>query len=130
MSTTKIYLMTLNSPSRRSLRLWTGKSIHALRHCSVKQIGSALVEMQRNVDDLQADIGKLAQVTEQWVAAPVDGNLPTKGRVLLKKVVRARNGGLFQPNPAGHQKARSRGSAFFRNIRQKGDSRGRRSSKG
>ena len=48
------YVLTLNSPSGKGLRLWTGKSIHALRHCSVKQIGLALREMQRNLDALQA----------------------------------------------------------------------------
>jgi len=48
------YVMTLNSPSRKGLRLWTGKSIHALRHCSVKQISLALVELQQHVADLQA----------------------------------------------------------------------------
>lgn len=50
------YALTLNSPSRKTLRLWTGKSIHTLRHCSVKQIGHALMEMQRYVDDLQAPV--------------------------------------------------------------------------
>jgi len=33
-----------------------GKSIHTLRHCSVKQIGHALMEMQQHVDDLQAPV--------------------------------------------------------------------------
>lgn len=33
-----------------------GDSIHALRHCSVKQIGLALREMQQNVDSLQAPV--------------------------------------------------------------------------
>lgn len=47
------YVLTLHSPSRNALRLWTGKSIHALRHCSVKQIGHALMEMQQHVDVLQ-----------------------------------------------------------------------------
>ena len=50
------YVLTLNSPSRKALRLWTGKSIHTLRHCSVKQIGHALMEMQQYVDDLQAPV--------------------------------------------------------------------------
>lgn len=47
------YVLTLNSPSRKALRLWTGKNIHTLRHCSVKQIGHTLREMQQYVDDLQ-----------------------------------------------------------------------------
>ena len=84
MRTTKIYLMTLNSPSRRGLRLWTGKSVHTLRHCSVKQIGSALAEMQRNVNDLQEDIGRLAQVTEQWVGAPTVKKQAVQARQQMK----------------------------------------------
>ncbi len=54
--TPQTYVLTLNSPSRKSIRLWTGKSIHTLRHCSVKQIGHALMEMQQYVDDLQAPV--------------------------------------------------------------------------
>lgn len=50
------YVLTLNSPTRRGLRLWMGESIHALRHCSVKQIGLALREMQQNVDSLRAPV--------------------------------------------------------------------------
>ena len=50
------YVLTLNSPFRKSLRLWTGKNIHTLRHCSVKQMGHALIEMQQHVDDLQAPV--------------------------------------------------------------------------
>jgi hypothetical protein len=49
----QIYVLTLNSPSRKALRLWTGKDIHTLHHCSVKQMGSALMEMQQRLDDLQ-----------------------------------------------------------------------------
>lgn len=49
----RTYVLTLNSPSRKAIRMWTGKSIHTLRHCSVKQIGNALMEMQQHVDDLQ-----------------------------------------------------------------------------
>jgi len=33
-----------------------GDSIHALRHCSVKQLGLALREMQQHVDSLQAPV--------------------------------------------------------------------------
>lgn len=50
------YVLTLNSPSRRAVRLWTGKSIHALRHCSVKQLNYALIELQQHVSDLQAPV--------------------------------------------------------------------------
>jgi hypothetical protein len=64
MGTTQIYLMTLNSPSRRAVRLWTGKSLHSLRHCSIAHIGDALAAMQRDVERLQNDVGKLTQVAE------------------------------------------------------------------
>jgi hypothetical protein len=55
-NTPQTYVLTLNSPSQKGLRLWTGKSIHTLRHCSVKQIGHALMEMQQHVDDLQRPV--------------------------------------------------------------------------
>ena len=61
-NTPLIYLLTLKSPAHKALRLWTGRSIHKLRHCSAKQIGSALVEMQKNVDDLQKTMRALKQV--------------------------------------------------------------------
>ncbi len=64
-NTPQIYLLTLNSPSQTALRLWTGRSVHKLRHCSAKQIGSALVEMQKNVDDLQKHMRTLQQVKAQ-----------------------------------------------------------------
>jgi len=64
-NTPLIYLLTLNSPSQTALRLWTGRSVHKLRHCSAKQIGSALVEMQKNVDDLQKHMRTLQQVKAQ-----------------------------------------------------------------
>jgi hypothetical protein len=53
-TTPRTYVLTLNSPSRKGLRLWMGESIHALRHCSVKQIDQALREMQQKVDTHQA----------------------------------------------------------------------------
>ena len=49
----QIYVLTLDASSRKALRLWKGANIHALRHCSVKQIGSALLEMQQRLEDLQ-----------------------------------------------------------------------------
>jgi len=51
--TPEIYLLTMHSPSRKALRLWTGSSLHRLRHCSTTQLGKALVEMQRQVTVLQ-----------------------------------------------------------------------------
>jgi len=31
---TQVYVLTLNAPSRKTVRLWTGASIHSLRHCT------------------------------------------------------------------------------------------------
>ncbi len=50
----RTYVLTLNSPSRQALRLWTGRSMHTLRHCSVKQIERVLREMQGYIADLQS----------------------------------------------------------------------------
>jgi hypothetical protein len=54
--TPQTYVLTLNSPSRKALRLWTGKSIHTLRHCSVKQLNHALMELQQHMDGAQARV--------------------------------------------------------------------------
>ena len=59
-NTTQVYVLTLNAPSRKTVRLWTGASIHALRHCSSKKIDRTLAEMQQHVDDLQRTISVLA----------------------------------------------------------------------
>lgn len=69
----RIYLLTMNSPSHKAPRLWTGRSIHALRHCSVKQIGSALVEMQQSVDDLQRDMSVLKHAKAQLASGSTKG---------------------------------------------------------
>lgn len=50
------YVLTLNSPSRKSLRVWTGRSIHALRHCSVQQLNHALRELQQHISDVEAPV--------------------------------------------------------------------------
>jgi len=54
--TPQTYVLTLNSPSRKALRLWTGKSIHTLRHCSVKQLRPALRELQQHMDGLEGPV--------------------------------------------------------------------------
>jgi hypothetical protein len=59
-NTTQVYVMALNSPSRKTVRLWTGASIHSLRHCSSKKIDRTLAEMQQHMDDLQRTIRVLA----------------------------------------------------------------------
>jgi hypothetical protein len=53
---TQVYVLTLNASSRKTVRLWTGASIHTLRHCSSMKIDRTLAEMQRHVDDLQRAI--------------------------------------------------------------------------
>jgi len=52
----QVYVLTLNASSRQTVRLWTGASIHSLRHCTSKKIDRTLAEMQRHVDDLQRAI--------------------------------------------------------------------------
>lgn len=69
----RIYLLTMNSLSHKAPRLWTGRSIHALHHCSVKQIGNALVEMQQSVDDLQRDMSVLKHAKAQRVSVSTKG---------------------------------------------------------
>ena len=59
-NTTQVYVLTLNAPSKKTVRLWTGTSIHSLRHCSSKKIDRTLAEMQQHVDDLQRAISVLA----------------------------------------------------------------------
>jgi hypothetical protein len=49
---------------------------------SVNQIGSALVDMQKNVDDLQKNMGTLKTAKEQLAALPAEG-----GREMLKKAI-------------------------------------------
>jgi len=51
---------------------------------SVNQLGSALVDMQKNVDDLQKNMGTIKQVKEQLSSlSPQGGGAP--GADLLKK---------------------------------------------
>jgi len=52
----QVYVLTLNASSRQTVRLWTGASIHSLRHCTSKKIDRTLAEMQGHVDDLQRAI--------------------------------------------------------------------------
>ena len=59
-NTTQVYLLTLNAPSRKTVRLWTGASTHSLRHCSSKKIDRTMAEMQQHVDDFQRAMTGLA----------------------------------------------------------------------
>jgi hypothetical protein len=58
----QVYVLTLQASSRLKIRLWSGTSLHALRHCSVRQLGHALMEMQQQLEALQ-----------RAVAAPATG---------------------------------------------------------
>jgi hypothetical protein len=49
---------------------------------SVKQIGSALVEMQKNVDDLQKNMSTLKSLKDELSALSTDG-----GAGILKKTI-------------------------------------------
>src|SRR6476469_684115 len=64
----QIYLLKLNSPSDNRLRLRTGRSLHTLRHCSAKQMGSALVKMQQNVDALQKSMRVLQNLKKEFAS--------------------------------------------------------------
>lgn len=65
-----------------------GVSIHyaaaqgAFGMASVKQMGSALVEMQKNVDDLQKNMGTLKAAKDQLATASSEG-----GAGILKKAI-------------------------------------------
>lgn len=59
-NTTQVYVLTLNALSRKTIRLWTGASIHSLRHCASNEIDRTLAKMQQHVDDLQRAIMVLA----------------------------------------------------------------------
>jgi hypothetical protein len=57
---TQVYVLTMNTSLKKAVRLWTGASIHSLRHCSSKKIDRTLAEMQRHVDHLQRAITVLS----------------------------------------------------------------------
>jgi hypothetical protein len=126
--TRRTYLLTLNSPSQRALRLWTGQSIHTLRHCSVKEIGGALTEMQQTLEDLQTSMRALQHVTEQLVSASADGvgrALKTDNRAMKAD---ARLSGHDRGTASRKMKETTRGALnrrgpLFRSISQKGDPR-------
>ena len=55
---------------------------------SVKQIGQALVEMQKNVDDMQKNMGTIKQAKEQLTSlAPGGGESLSKEGDSLKKSI-------------------------------------------
>jgi hypothetical protein len=52
---------------------------------SVNQLGSALVDMQKNVDDLQKNMGTVKQIKEQLTSLSPQGGGGTPGGEQLKK---------------------------------------------
>lgn len=90
----------MQSRSRRSIMIVTaffmgfglgGLSLHYAEaqglfgiSTSVSQLGSALVDMQKNVDDLQKNMGTVKQVKEQLSSLSPQGD-GTPGGDLLKK---------------------------------------------
>ena len=53
---------------------------------SVSQLGSALMDMQKNVDDLQKNMGTVKQVKDQLTSLSPQGSIPlTEGKDTLKK---------------------------------------------
>jgi hypothetical protein len=54
--TPQTYVLTLHSPTRSAPRLWTGRNLHQLRHCSAKRIGHVLDEMQEHLDELRSSL--------------------------------------------------------------------------
>lgn len=89
-NTRRTYLLTLNSPSQRALRLWTGRNIHTLRHCSLKEMGSVLVEMQKNLDGLHKSMRTVQHVKEQVLSVSADavGGTRTKDNGSLNMAAR------------------------------------------
>jgi prefoldin subunit 5 len=55
---------------------------------SIKQIGTALTEMQKNVDDLQKNMGTLKQAKEQLTSLSSGGgeSIPKDGDSLKKLI--------------------------------------------
>ena len=115
MRNTQVYLLTLNSPSHKALRLWTGKSLHTLRHCSAKQMSGALVKMQKTLDALKENMGILKQVKEQFASV-------STARV---RQTRDQDNGTSNPRMSndvrtGAMDHSPRRGGFFRNVGQKG----------
>lgn len=52
-TTRQTYVITVPSTARNALRVWTGRSLHQLRHCSDRHISHVLAEMQQHLDHLR-----------------------------------------------------------------------------
>lgn len=55
-----------------SLHVASAQGLFGLK-TSISQIGSALIEMQKNVDDLQKNMGTIKQAKDQLSSLPTDG---------------------------------------------------------
>jgi hypothetical protein len=85
---------TLIQGHSTSSRLWSAGETPPLHYAaaqglfglstSVSQLGSALVDMQKNVDNLQKNMGTVKQVKEQLSSLSPEGE-GTSGSDLLKK---------------------------------------------
>jgi hypothetical protein len=55
---------------------------------SIQQIGSALADMQKNIDDLQKNLGTIKQVKEQLTALSPEGGgiIPKEGETFKKLI--------------------------------------------
>lgn len=62
-TTTQTYLLTVPSTSRSALRVWAGRSVHELRHCSTKRISHVLAEMQQHLDHLRHSLEPAASAS-------------------------------------------------------------------
>ena len=70
-----------------SLHVASAQGLFGLK-TSISQIGSALVEMQKNVDDLQKNMGTIKQAKDQLSSLPSDGGgaIKNKGESLKQLI--------------------------------------------
>ena len=125
MRNTQVYLLTLNSPSHKALRLWTGKSLHTLRHCSAKQMSGALVKMQKTLDALKTNMGILKQVKEQFASVSTARVRQTRDQdngtsKQSAHLADHRNPRMSNDVRTGAMDHSPRRGGFFRNVGQKG----------
>ncbi len=70
-----------------SLHVASAQGLFGLK-TSVTQIGSALVEMQKNVDDLQKNMNSIKQAKDQLASlSPTGGDAIKKGSESMKQLI-------------------------------------------
>ena len=47
----RVYVLSVHPASKRTVRLWIGRNLHALRHCQAKEIHQVLIAMKESVDE-------------------------------------------------------------------------------